>query len=54
MKLDMDTIKFESRLEIYKVICALQEWQKSCHEMDTKYQTITYLINILEMMYMNW
>ena len=36
MKLDMDTIQFESRWEIDEIICALQEWQKSHSTKDEK------------------
>ena len=54
MKLNMDVIKFESRLEIDEVICALQEWQKTHHATDKKSQTIKSLIDKLEIMYMNW
>lgn len=54
MKLDMDTIQFESRWEIDDIICALQEWQKSHSTKDEKINTVNELTRKLEVMYMNW
>lgn len=54
MKLDMDTIQFESRWEIDDIICALQEWQKSHSTKDEKTNTVNELTRKLEVMYMNW
>lgn len=48
MKLDMDKIIFESRLEIDKVIAALEKSQ------DKDNETVKELIDLLDVMYMNW
>ena len=53
MKKDMDKIVFESRYEISEVIQALEEWQKS-HKSDSKADTVERLINLLDVMCMEW
>lgn len=53
MKKDMDKIIFESRYEIGEVIQALEEWQKS-HKSDSKGDTVERLINLLDVMCMEW
>lgn len=53
MKLEMDTIQFESRTEIGKIINALEEWQDS-HSADEKAETVQELIDKLDVMSMCW
>lgn len=53
MKKDMDCIQFESRMEIGEIITALEEWQKS-HKSDSKAKTVEKLINLLDVMHMEW
>lgn len=50
MILDMDTIQFESRVEIGTIIKALEEWQQS-HQAD---DTVQELIDKLDAMSMSW
>ena len=53
MKKDMDCIQFESRMEIGEIITALEEWQKS-HKADSKTETVEKLINLLDVMHIEW
>lgn len=53
MKKNMDKIIFESRWEIEEVMSALEEWQKS-HKSDSKKETVQKLINLLDVMHMEW
>lgn len=53
MRKDMDCIQFESRWEIEEVISALEEWQKS-HKSDNKADTVKRLIELLDVMHMEW
>lgn len=53
MKKDMDKIIFESRYEIGEVIQALEEWQKS-HKSDSKADTVKRMIDLLDVMSMEW
>lgn len=53
MKKDMDKIIFESRWEIGEVIQALEEWKKS-HKSDSKADTVQELIDLLDVMSMEW
>lgn len=53
MKLDMDKIQFESRVEIGKIIQALEEWQDE-HKNDRKADTVQKLIDKLDVMSMSW
>lgn len=54
MKKDMDKIIFESRLEIEKVISALEEWQEKHGAKDEKSDTVNRLIDLLDVMSMEW
>lgn len=53
MKKDMDKIIFESRYEIGEVLQALEEWQKS-HKSDSKADTVKCMIDLLDVMSMEW
>lgn len=53
MKKDMDKIIFQSRTEIGEIITALEEWQES-HKTDSKKETVQKLINLLDVMHMEW
>ena len=53
MKKNMDKIIFESRWEIEEVMVALEEWQKT-HKSDSKKETVQKLINLLDVMHMEW
>lgn len=53
MKLEMDTIQFESRVEIGEIIRALEEWQDE-HKDDRKADTVKELIGKLDVMSMCW
>ena len=53
MKKNMDKIIFESRWEIEEVVSVLEEWQKS-HKSDSKKETVRKLINLLDVMHMEW
>lgn len=53
MKLDMDKIQFESRVEIGEIIRALEEWQ-DMHKGDRKEDTVKELIGKLDVMSMSW
>lgn len=53
MKLEMDTIQFESRAEIGEIIRALEEWQ-DMHKGDRKEDTVKKLIDKLDVMSMCW
>jgi hypothetical protein len=53
MKLEMDTIQFESRAEIGEIIRALEEWQDE-HKNDRKADTVKKLIDKLDVMSMCW
>lgn len=53
MKLEMDTIQFESRAEIGEIIRALEEWQDT-HKGDRKEDTVKELIDKLDVMSMCW
>ena len=48
MKLDMDTIQFESRDEIDKIMVALQESKKK------NSKEVKELLELLDSMYMSW
>lgn len=50
MKVELDTIQFESRAEIGKIIHALEEWQDA-HGED---KTVQELIDKLDYMCMMW
>ena len=50
MKLEMDTIQFESRWEIGTIIKVLEEWQEE-HGKD---DTVQELIDKLDVMSMTW
>lgn len=54
MKLEMDTIQFESRTEIGKIINALEEWQEIHSDTDEKAETVQELIDKLDVMSMCW
>lgn len=54
MKKDMDKIIFESRWEIGEVITALKEWQKTHGAKDEKADTVKRLIDLLDVMSMEW
>lgn len=53
MKLDMDKIQFESRVEIGDIIKALEEWQET-HKRDSKSECVQELIDKLDVMCMSW
>jgi len=53
MKKDMDCIQFESRYEIGDIIHALEEWQDS-HQRDDKADTVKRMIDLLDVMCMEW
>lgn len=53
MKLNMDSIQFESRYEIGAIIKALEEWQNT-HKSDDKSEYVQELIDKLDVMSMNW
>ncbi len=53
MKLNMDSVQFESRYEIGEIIKALEEWQ-TAHKGDSKADTVQELIEKLDVMSMNW
>ena len=53
MKKDLDKIVFESRREIEEVLSALDEWQDS-HKSDSKKETVQKLVNLLDVMHMEW
>lgn len=53
MKKNMDCIQLESRREIVEVIQVLEEWQMS-HKSDSKADTVKRLIDLLEVMHMEW
>ena len=53
MESNYDTIQFESRAEVEKVIQALKEW-KDVHKNDAKMETIQELIDRLDIMSMCW
>ena len=53
MKKDLDKIVFESRREIEEVLSALNEWQDS-HKSDSKKETVQKLVNLLDVMHMEW
>lgn len=50
MKLHIDKIQFENRLEIKNIIKALEEWQSTYG----KNKTVQELIDKLDIMEMNW
>ena len=54
MKKDMDKIIFESRWEIREVITALEAWQKTHGAKDEKADTVKRLIDLLDVMSMEW
>lgn len=54
MKKDMDKIIFESRWEIGEVITALEEWQETHGAKDEKADTVKRLIDLLDVMSMEW
>lgn len=54
MKLEMDTIQFESRVEIGEIIQALEEWQDEHKDDDRKADTVKKLIDKLDVMSMCW
>jgi hypothetical protein len=54
MKLEMDTIQFESRSEIGEIINALEEWQDLHSDADKKAKTVKELIDKLDVMSMCW
>ena len=54
MKLEMDTIQFESRMEIGEIINALEEWQDLHPDTDKKAETVQELIDKLDVMSMCW
>ena len=54
MKLEMDTIQFESRMEIGEIINALEEWQDLHSDTDKKAKTVQELIDKLDLMSMCW
>lgn len=49
----MDCIRFESRAEIGAIIKALEEWQDT-HRGDYKEETVGRLIDLLDLMGMEW
>ena len=53
MKLNMDSIQFESRSEIGEIIRVLEEWQES-HKKDSKSEIVKELIDKLDVMNMSW
>lgn len=53
MKLEMDKIQFESRVEIGAIIHALEEW-KNGHEKDSKMEYVEEFIGKLDVMSMCW
>lgn len=53
MKLDMDTIQFESRREIEVVSKALAEWHEK-NKIKENHEMVERLIDLLEVMHMNW
>lgn len=54
MKLNMDSIQFESRSEIGAVIKALEEWQRNHKPNEDLEENIKELIDKLDIMSMNW
>lgn len=50
MKLDMDKIQFEHRWEIDEIIEILKRYQED----QDKNETVEELINLLDVMWMNW
>lgn len=54
MKKDMDKIIFESRWEIGEVITALEEWQETHGAKGEKADTVKRLIDLLDVMSMEW
>lgn len=54
MKLELDTIQFESRNEIRTIITALEEWQEEWESKEGKNTIVQELINKLETMDMCW
>lgn len=52
MVLNMDSIQFESKVEIGEIIKALEEWQDR-HGKDLD-STVQEMINKLDIMSMNW
>lgn len=53
MKKNMDKIIFESRYEIAEIINALEEWQDT-HKKDEKSDTVKRMIDLLDVMSMEW
>ena len=53
MKKDMGTIEFENRYEIDDIMNALSKYLKEHPRAEGK-QTIQELINLLDVMYMEW
>ena len=53
MKLDMDTIKFETRNEVGQISAMLMEFEEQRGENETP-QCIKELIDCLNEMYRNW
>lgn len=53
MKLDMDKIQFESRIEITAIAGALEKYLQNQKKPDDG-QTIQELIDLLDKMYMSW
>lgn len=53
MKKNMDTIQFENRYEIDEVVDALQTYIKE-HPNNSNKDTINKLIDLLNVMYMEW
>ena len=53
MKKNMDTVTFESRCEIQAVAIALMEYI-SKHPNDGKAETLKELVNLLDVMDMEW
>lgn len=53
MQKDMDKIQFESRVEIGELIAVLEEWQKE-HPRDGKNENVQKMINLLDVMAMEW
>ena len=53
MKKALDCIQFESRYEIGEIIRALEEWQDT-HKRDEKKDTVKRMIDLLDVMSMEW
>ena len=53
MQMDMDTIQFESRVEIEQISYALNEFLKEHKRTDIR-DNVKQLIDLLDVMYMCW